>query len=119
MNSSGYFVYIVASKSRRLYIGVTNHLERRVFEHKSKLVECFTTKYNIDRLVYFAETGDAVAAIEREKQLKGWLRAKKIALIESENPSWADLSRDWFGDLPRRKAVPSRDLSSSAANGLG
>ena len=87
MNSSGYFVYIMPSKSRRLYIGVTNNLERRVFEHKNKLVEGFTAKYNIDRLVYFAETGDVMAAMEREKQLKGWLRAKKIALIDSQNPS--------------------------------
>ena len=87
VNSSGYFVYIMPSKSRRLYIGVTNNLERRVFEHKNKLVEGFTAKYNIDRLVYFAETGDVMAAMEREKQLKGWLRAKKIALIDSQNPS--------------------------------
>ena len=87
MNSSGYFVYIMPSKSRRLYIGVTNNLERRVFENKNKLVEGFTAKYNIDRLVYFAETGDVMAAMEREKQLKGWLRAKKIALIDSQNPS--------------------------------
>ncbi len=119
VNSKRYFVYIMASKSRRLYIGVTNDLERRVFEHKSKSIEGFTAKYNIDRLVYFAETGDVVAAIEREKQLKGWLRAKKIALIQSENPAWTDLSRDRFGDLPARKAEPSRSLSSSAAKGSG
>jgi putative endonuclease len=107
MNSSGYFVYIMASKSRRLYIGVTNNLERRVFEHKSKLVESFTAKYNIDRLVYFAETGDVMAAMEREKQLKGWLREKKIALIESENPTWADISSDGFGHSPASKTDPS------------
>ncbi|MDQ3259860.1 MAG: GIY-YIG nuclease family protein [Pseudomonadota bacterium] len=98
----------MASRSRRLYIGVTNHLERRVFEHKSKSLASFTAKYNINRLVYFAETGDVLAAIEREKQLKGWLRAKKIALIESTNPTWEDLSHDWFEDAPRRKADPSR-----------
>ena len=109
----------MASKSRRLYIGVTNNLERRVFEHKSKLVEGFTTKYNINRLVYFAETGDVMAAIEREKQLKGWLRAKKIVLIESENPMWEDLSWDWFGDKPLLTADPSRNLPSSAAKGSG
>ena len=119
MNSSGYFVYIMPSKSRRLYIGVTNNLERRVFEHKNKLVEGFTAKYNIDRLVYFAETGDVMAAMEREKQLKGWLRAKKIALIDSQNPSWMDLGSDWFGDLPQQKADPSRSLPSSAAQGSG
>jgi putative endonuclease len=119
VNSSGYFVYIMASKSRRLYIGVTNNLERRVFEHKSKLVEGFTAKYNIDRLVYFAETGDVMAAMEREKQLKGWLRAKKIALIESENPSWLDLSYGWIEYLPAAKADPSRSFHSSAAKGSG
>ena len=119
VNSKRYFVYIMASKSRRLYIGMTSNLEQRVFQHKAKGIEGFTEKYNIDRLVYFAETGDAVAAIEREKQLKGWLRAKKIALIQSENPAWTDLSRDWFGDLPARKAEPSRSLPSSAAKGSG
>ena len=119
VNRNRYIVYIMASKSRRLYIGVTNNLERRVFEHKSKLVEGFTTKYNINRLVYFAETGDVMAAIEREKQLKGWLRAKKIALIESENPPLEDLSWDWFGDKPLLTADTSRSLPSSAAKGSG
>jgi putative endonuclease len=109
----------MASKSRRLYIGVTNNLERRVFEHKSKAIGGFTAKYNIDRLVYFADTGDVVAAIEREKQLKGWLRARKIVLIESENPSWEDLSQDWFGGAPLWKADPLRSLPSSAAKGSG
>jgi putative endonuclease len=107
VNSRQYFVYIMASRSRRLYIGVTNDLERWVFEHKSKSIAGFTTPYNINRLVYFADTGDVVAAIEREKQLKGWLRAKKTALIESENPTWEDLSHDWFGDEPLRTADPS------------
>jgi putative endonuclease len=119
VSSKRYFVYIMASKSRRLYIGVTNNLERRVFEHKSKAVEGFTAQYNIDRLVYFADTGDVVAAIEREKQLKGWLRARKIVLIESENPFWKDLSQDWFGNAPLRKADPSQSLPSSVAKGSG
>lgn len=107
MNSKQYFVYIMASKSRRLYIGVTNNLERRVFEHKTKSIAGFTAQYNIDRLVYFAETGEVVAAIEREKQLKGWLRTKKTKLIESTNPTWEDLSLDWFGDALLQKADPS------------
>ena len=107
MNSKQYFVYIMASKSRRLYIGVTNNLERRVFKHKTKSIAGFTAQYNIDRFVYFADTGDVVAAIEREKQLKGWLRVRKIALIESENPSSQDLSCDWFGDALLQKADPS------------
>jgi putative endonuclease len=88
-------VYIMTNKSRTLYTGVTNDLERRVYEHKKKLVPGFTAKYNIDRLVYYEATQDVNAAISREKQIKGWLRAKKIVLIESVNPDWRDLSVDW------------------------
>ena len=87
-----YYVYIMTNKSRTLYTGVTNNLERRVYEHKQKLIPGFTTKYNISRLVFFEATQDIRAAIEREKQIKGWLRSKKIALIESVNPQWEDLS---------------------------
>jgi putative endonuclease len=87
-----YYVYIMTNKSRTLYTGVTNDLERRVYEHKNKLVEGFTKKYNITQLVYWEEYGDIREAIAREKQIKGWLRAKKIALIESINPDWKDLS---------------------------
>jgi putative endonuclease len=90
-----YYVYILASRSRNLYVGVTNDLERRVYEHKQKLVPGFTTKYNIDRLVYFEATEDVQAAISREKQVKGWLRSKKIMLIGSANPTWVDLSDSW------------------------
>jgi len=96
MSQRSYYVYILASKSRRLYIGVTNDLERRVYEHKNKLADGFTKKYGIDRLVYYEEGGDVLFAIEREKQLKGWLRAKKIVLIESMNPAWDDLSDAWL-----------------------
>ena len=87
-----YYVYIMTNKSRTLYTGITNDLERRVYEHKQKLVPGFTAKYNITRLVYFEVTQDVQAAITREKQIKGWLRSKKIALIESVNPEWKDLS---------------------------
>ena len=82
----------MTNKSRTLYTGVTNDLERRVYEHKQKLVPGFTAKYNITRLVYFEVAQDVRAAIAREKQIKGWLRRRKIALIESMNPKWADLS---------------------------
>ena len=92
-----YYVYIMTNKSRTLYTGVTNNLERRVYEHKQKFVPGFTAKYNITRLVYFEETGDIQEAIAREKQIKGWLRTKKIALIESVNPAWEDLSASWYG----------------------
>ncbi len=92
-----YYIYIMANRSKTLYIGVTNNLERRVYEHKHQLVTGFTSKYQIDRLVYFEETPDVYAAIAREKHLKGWLRAKKVALIESINPGWRDLSEEWQG----------------------
>ena len=91
-----YYVYIMTNKSRTLYTGVTNNLERRVYEHKHKLLDGFTKKYNITRLVYYEATTDIQSAIAREKQIKGWLRAKKIALIESENPQWQDISLEWF-----------------------
>jgi len=91
-----YYVYIMTNRSKTLYTGVTNDLIRRVYEHKNKMVEGFTKKYNIMKLVYFEETSDVQAAIEREKQIKGWLRSKKIALIESKNPEWKDLSEGWF-----------------------
>ena len=90
-----YYVYIMTNRSGTLYIGVTNDLARRVYEHKNKLIPGFTAKYNITKLVYFETTTDVRTAIAREKQIKGWLRAKKIALIESVNPNWDDLSADW------------------------
>jgi len=77
-------------------VGVTNDLERRIHEHRQKLADGFTAKYRIDRLVHFEETSDIVRAIEREKQIKGWLREKKIALIERSNATWEDLSEAWY-----------------------
>ena len=87
-----YYVYIMTNASRTLYIGITNHIERRVHEHKQKRIPGFTARYNITRLVHVEETMDVHAALAREKQLKGWLRKKKIALIEQDNPNWQDLS---------------------------
>ena len=92
-----FYVYIMAGKFRALYIGVTNNLERRVLQHKRKLVPGFTSKYNINRLVYFETFGDIRAAIQREKQIKGWLRAKKVALIVAGNPTWRNLGEEWLG----------------------
>jgi putative endonuclease len=86
----------MTNRSKTLYTGVTNDLYRRVYENKQKLIPGFTQKYNINQLVYYQETSDIREAIAREKQIKGWLRAKKIALIESANPQWRDLSADWF-----------------------
>jgi len=90
-----YYVYIMSNRSKTLYTGVTNDLERRVYEHKHKLVDGFTRKYNITQLVYYEGTDEAWAALEREKQIKGWLRSKKITLIQSMNPGWRDLSEEW------------------------
>ena len=94
-NERTYYVYILSSSMRRLYVGVTNNLVRRIYEHKNKLVEGFTSQYNIDRLVYYESTNDIHAALTRERQIKGWLRKKKIELILSLNPTWRDLSDDW------------------------
>jgi putative endonuclease len=86
----------MTNKSRTLYTGVTNNLERRVYERKHKLLPGFTSKYNITKLVFYEAGDDISVAIARDKQIKGWLRAKKIALIESMNPEWKDLSEDWY-----------------------
>jgi putative endonuclease len=108
-----YHVYIKTNLSRTLYTGVTNNLVRRVSEHKSKEIPGFTQKYNITRLVYFEKTDDIRIAIAREKQIKGWLRAKKIALIESINPNWEDLSEDWFDKgEPLNDYHPERSVES-------
>ena len=91
-----YYVYILTNKSNRvLYIGVTNNLQRRVYEHKEKLIEGFTSKYNVNKLVYYENTVDIKVAIEREKTLKKWARKKKEWLIEQYNPDWRDLSLDF------------------------
>jgi putative endonuclease len=86
----------MTNTSRTLYTGITNNLERRVYEHKYKLVPGFTSKYNITKLVYYEEGNDVNVVLAREKQIKGWLRTKKIALIKSVNPEWRDLSLDWY-----------------------
>jgi putative endonuclease len=90
-----YFVYIVGSRSGTLYIGITNSIYRRALEHKRGETEGFASKYHCQRLVYYESFDGVHKAIGREKQLKGWLRAKKIALIESKNPRWEDLAEKW------------------------
>jgi len=87
-----YFIYILTNKSNTLYIGVTNNLRKRLYEHKNKLVEGFTKKYNLDKLIYFEEYQDVNEAIKREKQIKGWIRKRKIELIKIKNPTFNDLS---------------------------
>jgi len=96
MKEGHYFTYIVASRSLTLYVGMTNDLMRRVLEHKQRLHEGFATTYHCDRLVWFEEFGEVGNAIAREKQLKGWRREKKIALITQSNPTWIDLSEGWY-----------------------
>jgi putative endonuclease len=91
-----YFVYIMSNTLKMLYTGVTNDLEHRVFQHKANQIDGFTKRYNLHRLVYFEAFGDIRDAIAREKEIKGWLRAKKVALIKSMNPGWKDLAPDWM-----------------------
>jgi len=91
-----YYVYILTNRSKTLYTGVTGNLEKRMFEHKHRTHPGFTSRYKIDCLVYFERFGDIQAAIAREKQIKGLLRTKKMALIVSLNPDWKDLSQAWF-----------------------
>jgi len=100
-----YFVYLMSNPSRTLYTGLTNSIRRRVREHKLKLTPGFAAKYNITRLVYFESFVDVRNAIEREKQIKAWTRAKRVALIESMNPKWDDLSREWDQPQTFRFAV--------------
>src|SRR5271169_5983716 len=94
-----YDTYIVCSRSGTLYIGMTNNLYRRVLEHKSGEDDGFASKYRCDRLVYYEGFDDVLKAISREKQLKGWRRSKKIALIEWQNPRWEDLAEKWGAQM--------------------
>ena len=106
-----FYVYLMTNRSRVvLYIGVTNSLVRRVWEHRNKTRDGFTKKYNVDRLVYFESFRDPRNAISREKEIKGWRRSKKNALVETLNPKWADLSSILF--------QPMGDPSSSTRLGM-
>ena len=88
-----YFIYLLTNWNNKvMYVGVTNNMERRVYEHKNKLVEGFTKKYNVNKLVYFEDTNDVMAALTREKEIKKWRREKKDALVNTLNPEWRDLS---------------------------
>jgi len=119
-----YFVYILANRSGTLYVGATNNLLRRLYEHKQKLIPGFTKRYKIDRLMYYEHTPDVGAAIAREKQIKRWRREKKVALIESKNRDWHDLSERWFSkgteadDNARRDpSTPLRCARGDSASG--
>lgn len=91
-----YYVYIMSSKTGTLYVGVTNDIKKRVYQHKNHLIPGFTNKYNIDRLLYVERVSDPISAISREKQIKKWRREKKVAIIDSMNPDWKDLSDGWY-----------------------
>jgi putative endonuclease len=91
-----YYVYLLASRSHVLYTGVTSDLAGRVYQHRRRLFRGFTSRYAATRLVHFETTASVHAAIAREKQIKGWRRRKKIALIEAENPHWKDLAAEWY-----------------------
>ncbi len=91
-----YYVYMMSNRSRTLYVGVTNDLERRVYDHKSGISEGFTKRYKMNRLVYFDATSNVEGAITREKEIKEWRRSKKIDLIEAGNPGWKNLSDGWY-----------------------
>ena len=97
--SHSYYVYILTNATRTLYVGVTNDLLRRVYEHKRGLSDGFTRRYSIHWLAYYEETSDIEAAIAREKELKGWRRSKKIDLVNTMNPRWRDLSHGWYDDF--------------------
>lgn len=96
MHEGDYYTYIVASRSRTIYIGVTGNLHKRIFEHKRKIYSGFTSQYSCGRLVWYEGYVHVGLAIAREKQLKGWTRAKKITLIDRMNPTWEDLSAGWY-----------------------
>jgi putative endonuclease len=104
MPSRNYTVYILASRSRRLYIGITNDLSHRLCQHRIGLVPGFTKRYHITRLVHFEQTTDVQSAIAREKQLKGWSREKKLRLIESRNAGWLDLADNLPDVIPRKRS---------------
>jgi len=96
LGSRTYYVYGLTNKSGTLYTGVTGNLKRRVWQYKTKEVKGFTQKYNIDRLIYYETFGDVWSAIAREKQIKGWVRRRKLELIASMNAEWRDLSEGWY-----------------------
>jgi putative endonuclease len=96
VSAEGYFVYILANRSQRVYVGVTGDLQRRLTQHRTDTGPHFTRRYDVDRLVYVERFLDVRDAISREKQIKGWVRRKKLQLIAYANPKWADLAASWL-----------------------
>ena len=106
-----YYVYFMSNESKMLYAGVTGNLQHRVAQHKKKLIHGFTAQYNLFKLVYSEEFSDVREAIAREKQVKGWLRSRKVALVESENPTWNDLAADWYR-VPQRGVIDLKAVAT-------
>ena len=117
-HEGSYFTCIMASRRHTLYIGITSDLQKRVFQYKWKEHDGFTAHYNCDRLVWFESHDEVTKAIAREKTLMGWKRARKIALMESVNPAWIDLSRDWYDCEPAdyRRALDSDEYLETTAD---
>jgi putative endonuclease len=115
MQERWFYVYIISSRTRVLYIGMTSNLENRVFQHKTKFFEGFTADYNCCRLVYYERYASPTSAIAREKQLKGWTRAKKLALIRKMNPTWIDLSEEWGKPLQLPSPAAEGNAGPSAS----
>jgi putative endonuclease len=110
-------VYIMGSLSGTLYVGFTSALVGRSIKHKEGFYDGFTKKYGVNRLLYYEIFDDPRAGIAREKQLKGWTRKKKIALIERQNPHWEDLARSWYEELVRRREKWQESLRAAASRG--
>ena len=110
-----YYVYIMTNEARTLYVGVTNDLERRVYEHKFGVQRGFTSRYKLTRLAFAESTSDVESAIAREKQIKGWLRSKKVALIEAVNPEWRDLAENWGYEAAASAFYAETDSSAAAS----
>jgi len=111
----GYFVYIMSSQRRVLYVGITNNLPLRVWQHKTGAAEGFTSRYKVTQLVYYENFDNVRNAIHREKEIKGWIRQRKIELIESVNPNWKDLSTGWY----KRQSDEKLRRMFASRNGLG
>jgi len=107
-----YYVYIMVSETGTFYTGITSSLKRRIFEHKSKVIPGFTSRYNVTKLIYVETFKTPDGAIRREKQIKSWRREKKIELIDSKNPTWRDLAADWYADYKESPSAAGKIDSS-------
>ncbi len=110
-----FYVYIIASKSRVIYTGMTGNMRKRIFEHRNDLVDGFTKKYRCHRLVHWESFDDVRNALNREKEIKGWRRSRKVALIEETNPTWEDFAAKWYEQQVPRRCAPRDDTHREIA----